>query len=240
MNLRRLPAPWAGTVTAGATSKPGVDDEERQAVRAEGLDRSRRPSSDRHHRSSTVGSLDFQRSSPCATTQALSALSSAASLVMPCFHPYKTAAISGFVRRVRCQRYRGQMSFSGLGITSSPTPKAGRSGACAASATARWSQGFDLGDTARRLFELSVRHEAAGRDREERCTGGVCSRSNFRAVLMSVDGINTFGVSAGHFASLGVRIAVQMPQTGKRQVGRRPVGSMASGAAKHDPLRVKS
>jgi hypothetical protein len=69
---------------------------------------------------------------------------------------------------------------------------------------------------------------------------GVCSRSNFRAVLMSVDGINTFGVSAGHFASLGVRIAVQMPQTGKRQVGRRPVGSMAGGAAKHDPLRVKS
>jgi hypothetical protein len=64
--------------------------------------------------------------------------------------------------------------------------------------------GFDLGDAARpaarRLFELSACHEAARRDREEHWNGGVCWRSNFRAVLTRVDGINTFGVSAGHFA----------------------------------------
>jgi hypothetical protein len=66
----------------------------------------------------------------------------------------------------------------------------------------------DLGDSARpaarRLFELSARYEALGGTAKGSEMGEFDCVQTFRAVLMRVDGINTFGVSAGHFASFGV------------------------------------
>jgi hypothetical protein len=54
------------------------------------------------------------------------------------------------------------------------------------------------------LFELSARYEALGGTAKDSEMGEFDCVQTFRAVLMRVDGINTFGVSAGHFASFGV------------------------------------
>jgi hypothetical protein len=54
------------------------------------------------------------------------------------------------------------------------------------------------------LFELSARYEALGGTAKGSEMGEFDCVQTFRAVLMRVDGINTFGVSAGHFASFGV------------------------------------
>jgi hypothetical protein len=74
----------------------------------------------------------------------------------------------------------------------------------------RAGHGVDLGDTARsaarRLFELSARYEAFGGTAKGSEMGEFDCVQTSRAVLIRVDGINTFGVSAGHFAWFGTPV----------------------------------